>query len=138
MIYTAQKWSFQVRISSVNVTKSTLSFGFGHIYWRIINGKLDLCCSVMIINLMSLFCRRNVKQFEKVCSFSWKLLRLKYKLNSVTLQRNVNVIRNNSSILIFISILKSDSHLPRRKIICVNESPSTMMKNALYFILKVH
>ena len=26
--------SFQVRISSVNVTKSAASCGFGHIYWR--------------------------------------------------------------------------------------------------------
>ena len=31
---TAQKWSFPLRISSVNVTKSALSCGFSHIYWR--------------------------------------------------------------------------------------------------------
>ena len=29
-----KKWSFQWRISSVNVTKSTVSCGFRHIYWR--------------------------------------------------------------------------------------------------------
>ena len=29
-----KKWSFPLRISSVNVTKSTVSSGFGHIYWR--------------------------------------------------------------------------------------------------------
>ena len=28
-----KKWSFPLRISSVNVTKSTVSCGFGHIYW---------------------------------------------------------------------------------------------------------
>ena len=28
------KWSFPLRISSVNVTKSAVSCGFGHIYWR--------------------------------------------------------------------------------------------------------
>ena len=28
-----KKWSFPLRISSVNVTKSTISCGFGHIYW---------------------------------------------------------------------------------------------------------
>ena len=29
-----KKWSFPLRISSVNVTKSTVSCGFGHVYWR--------------------------------------------------------------------------------------------------------
>ena len=32
--YTYKKWSFPLRISSVNVTKSPGSCGFGHIYWR--------------------------------------------------------------------------------------------------------
>ena len=31
---TVQKWSFPLRISSVNVTKLAVSSGFGHIYWR--------------------------------------------------------------------------------------------------------
>ena len=31
---TAQKWSFSLRISSATVTRSTVSCGFGHIYWR--------------------------------------------------------------------------------------------------------
>ena len=44
-----KKWSFLLRISSVNVTKSTVSFGFGHIYrrnpqWK----KLHFLCSVVI------------------------------------------------------------------------------------------
>ena len=29
-----KKWSFPLLISSVNVTKSAVSCGFGHIYWR--------------------------------------------------------------------------------------------------------
>ena len=29
-----KKWSFPLRMSSVNVTKSAVSCGFGHIYWR--------------------------------------------------------------------------------------------------------
>ena len=29
-----KKWSFPLRISSVNVTKSAGNCGFGHIYWR--------------------------------------------------------------------------------------------------------
>ena len=32
--------------------------------------------------------------------------------------------------------LKSDSHLPSFCFICLNDSPSKMMKNALYFVLK--
>ena len=28
-----KKWSFLLRVSSVNVTKSAGNFGFGHIYW---------------------------------------------------------------------------------------------------------
>ena len=31
---TAYKWSFPLRIFSVNVTKSAVSCEFGHIYWR--------------------------------------------------------------------------------------------------------
>ena len=29
-----KKWSFPLRIFCVNVTKSTVSCGFGHIYWK--------------------------------------------------------------------------------------------------------
>ena len=29
-----KKWSFPLRISSVNVAKSAENCGFGHIYWR--------------------------------------------------------------------------------------------------------
>ena len=37
----------------------------------------------------------------------------------------------------FINILKSDSHLPKKIfIICFNDNPSKIMKNAFYFILK--
>ena len=32
--YTAEKMKFSIRISSVNVTKSAVSCGFGYIYWR--------------------------------------------------------------------------------------------------------
>ena len=36
-----KKWSFPLKISSVNVTKSAVFCGFGHIYWRKPgNGKL--------------------------------------------------------------------------------------------------
>ena len=29
-----KKWSFPLKISSVNVTKSAVSCGFDHIYWK--------------------------------------------------------------------------------------------------------
>ena len=32
--FTAQKWSFPLKISSVNVTKSARNSGFDHIYWK--------------------------------------------------------------------------------------------------------
>ena len=37
-----KKWSFPLRISSVNVTKSEVSSGFGHIYWRNSYSKTSL------------------------------------------------------------------------------------------------
>ena len=44
---TAQKkWSFTVRISLVNVTKSTVYYRFGHIHWRFLNRDLHFLCSV--------------------------------------------------------------------------------------------
>ena len=46
LIITAQKWSFPLRISSVNVTKSAGICGFGHIDWKNLNGKLHFLCSV--------------------------------------------------------------------------------------------
>ena len=36
---TAQKWSFPLKISSVNVTKSAGDCGFGYIYWRNLSWK---------------------------------------------------------------------------------------------------
>ena len=42
-----KKWSFPVRISWVNVTKSEGNCWFGHIYWKkTLNGKLHFLCSV--------------------------------------------------------------------------------------------
>ena len=32
--------------------------------------------------------------------------------------------------------LKSDSHLPKKRVICLIENPLKTMKNAFYFILK--
>ena len=37
-----KKWSFPLRLSSVNMTKSAVSCRFGHIYWRNHNWKTSL------------------------------------------------------------------------------------------------
>ena len=41
-----KKWSFPFRISSLNVTKSSVNCRFGHISWKILNGKLNFLWSV--------------------------------------------------------------------------------------------
>ena len=41
-----EKWIFLLRISSVNVTKSTVSCGFGRIYWKNPQGNLQFLCGV--------------------------------------------------------------------------------------------
>ena len=45
-----KKWSFPLRISSVNVTKSAVSCGFGPFTEEILNGKLHFLCSACNIN----------------------------------------------------------------------------------------
>ena len=44
-----KKWSFPLTISLVNVTKSTISCGFGLISEEILNGKLHFLCSVSCV-----------------------------------------------------------------------------------------
>ena len=43
-----KKWSFLLKISSVNVTNSTGNCGFGHISEEVLNGNLHILCSVCI------------------------------------------------------------------------------------------
>ena len=49
-------WSFPLRISSVNVTKSAFSCGFGHIYWR-----NPLWKTSFFLQCILLFSRKKVK-----------------------------------------------------------------------------
>ena len=42
-----KKWSFPLRISTVNVTKSAGNCGFGHIYWR--NPENFVFCAVILL-----------------------------------------------------------------------------------------
>ena len=49
-----KKWSFPLRISSVNVTKSARSCGFGHIYWKMDNLMENFVfCAVIFLLGMS-------------------------------------------------------------------------------------
>ena len=43
-----ESWSFPLRIYSVNVTKSAIPCGFGHIYWRNPQWKIWFYCPVMV------------------------------------------------------------------------------------------
>ena len=48
-INTTQKWSFPLTIFSVNVTKSAVSYGFGHIYWINTYWKASFFCAANVI-----------------------------------------------------------------------------------------
>ena len=65
-------------------------------------------------------------------TFSW-LLKGKIKCTKVTGDSNDSIYLINA---IYGCTLKSDSHLPKKKIICCKESPLTMMSHVFYLILK--
>ena len=52
-IVTAQKWSFPLKISSVNVTKSAGNCWFGHFNEDVLNGKLHFLSSACCDNVLS-------------------------------------------------------------------------------------
>ena len=73
-----KRWSFQLMISSVNVTKSAGNCGFGHIYWRNPWLKNSFFCAVPTSNeLVTLFTAR----YKNYLSLSSKYLAL-YMTNS--------------------------------------------------------
>ena len=47
-IHWTKKWSFPLKVFSVNVTKSAGNCGFRHIYWEVHNWKLQFFWSVVI------------------------------------------------------------------------------------------
>ena len=61
-----KKWSFPLRISSVDVTRSAGNFRFGHIYWR--NPELKA----------SFFCAVSRAGFEPVQNISLNYIELSY------------------------------------------------------------
>ena len=52
--YTSQKINFSMEVFSVNLTKFTVSCGFGYIFWRILNGKLE---NLLSVNKSVVFCQ---------------------------------------------------------------------------------
>ena len=50
-MYTVQKCSFSLRISSLNITKFSENCGFGHIYWRNCYWKAFFFCAVIILHM---------------------------------------------------------------------------------------
>ena len=55
LIYFQSYCTFPLRISSVNVTKSVVSRGFGHIYWRNPKWKTLFFCAVSLAHTVHAF-----------------------------------------------------------------------------------
>ena len=91
-----KKWSFLLRISAVNVTKSAGNCGLGHIYWKILNGKLHFVCNGSSYSSVS-FCpcakKKKKKKSQKATDnpkFCWNLIQLKYYMkNFITSVRGI-------------------------------------------------
>ena len=72
-----KEWSFSVRIFSVNVTKSTVSSGFDHIYWRDLSWKTSFFVQCYIISLI-FFCGLMFRRFNMKGFFISSIDRSKY------------------------------------------------------------
>ena len=85
--FTAQKWNFPLRISSVNVTKSAGNCAFVHIYWRNPNEKLYFLCSVCLNNLSLVIWIYNFfmnftqsSKITQVCFMVWLVINKCYEI----------------------------------------------------------
>ena len=107
-------------------TSSAISDGTGLISGvslLLYRALFKLLRSNWVISSSSSSLRLEMDRFELTISYSaWKSLKRSF----------------SSKIFALMSFLKSDSHLPKKnRFICFNDSPSKIMKNAFYFILKV-
>ena len=81
-----KEWSFPLRISSVNVTKSAVSCGFGHIYWR----KSQWKTSYFVQCYISAFPRRGWWAFSSITNTKKEKVTKKVRNKSYYhLERNV-------------------------------------------------
>ena len=79
-----KKFSFPLRISSVNVTNSAVSCRFGHICWRNRNGKLHFLCNQNLELCWNTLFFLDVNVLETVPrSWSVKYLHWKSLINSL-------------------------------------------------------
>ena len=70
-----KKWGFPLRISSIDVTKSAVSCGFGHIYWKNLEWKTSffVYCKTLI-SIVVLFFQFLVSPFTQEKIFSFPLM----------------------------------------------------------------
>ena len=76
-----KKWSFPLRISSVNVIKSAVSWGFGHIYWInprwktsfFVQWKISSTCArqMLCLDYSNLQDRRNLSKLYLIARGHW-------------------------------------------------------------------
>ena len=97
-----------------------------NLHWGKISSNARKCYRILVQWKSRIISRTYASSVWQV--FDWYILEsdYNYELKSLTQRRiSFNYV-----------FLKSDSHLSKKKIICFNESPLKMMKNALYFILE--
>ena len=77
-----KKWSFPLRIFSVNVTKSAVCCGFGHIYWRNPKWKTSFFVQCTLFTFFDWFhpCGWiKLTQAQYIWVFSWNLVQAKVR-----------------------------------------------------------
>ena len=77
-------------ISSLNIIKSLVSCGFGHIYWRYLYGKLHFLCSVRYYRIhsqLSVFVIQN-----KNSKIFWKIRKKTPPVGFILVQLQVNLL----------------------------------------------
>ena len=80
---TAQKMKFSLSISSVNVTKSAVSCGFSHIYWRNPQWKTSFFvqCNILVsVFILKLSILNNNSYSMKLCHFYYNLSRGSFRV----------------------------------------------------------
>ena len=68
----AQKMKFPFRISSVNVTKSAVSCGFGHIYWRNPSWKTSFFVQLRLLEIWPYSISNQIKMHAEQVHKLWK------------------------------------------------------------------
>ena len=86
-IHWTKKWSFPLKVFSVNVTKSAGNCGFRHIYWEVHNWKLQFFWSV-VISMISV--KLLYSDFTSLWRWHWSSLSLVSFFNMSNLSSSFN------------------------------------------------